>query len=113
MPMHWGFTPELSVLATEREVMPVSGNPHLTERAKARQTAKQQWQLQEAANRAPSTDMLLRPMAEAKVSAMGQGKVVAKVPGMAVVTAVDTAVVTAAATAVATVAATAAQSKRK
>jgi hypothetical protein len=85
--------------------MPVSGNPHLTERAKARQTAKQQWQLQEAANRAPSTDMLLRPMAEAKVSAMGQGKVAAKVPAMAV----DTVAVTVAAM----VEATAAQSKRK
>ncbi len=103
--MHWVFTPELSVLATEREVMPVSGNPHLTERAKARQTAKQQWQLQEVANRAPSTDMLLRPMAEAKVSAMGQGKVAAKVPAMAVDTAADTVA--------AMVEATAAQSKRK
>lgn len=45
--------------------------------------------------------MLLRPMAEAKVSAMGQGKVAAKVPAMAV----DTVA--------AMVEATAAQSKRK
>jgi hypothetical protein len=49
--------------------------------------------------------MLLRPMAEAKVSAMGQGKVAAKVPDMAV----DTVAVTVAAM----VEATAAQSKRK
>lgn len=111
--MRLGFMQGSWALATEREVMPVTGNPHLTERAKARQTAKQQWQLQEAANRAPSTDMLLRPMAEAKVLAMGQGKVVAKVPATAVDTAVDTAAVTVAATAVATVVATAAQSKRK
>lgn len=53
--------------------------------------------------------MLLRPMAEAKVSAMGQGKVAAKVPAMAV----DTAAVTVAVTVAAMVEATAAQSKRK
>jgi hypothetical protein len=80
----------------EKGVMPTSVNPPLWERARDRQTAKQQWQLQEAANQALSTDNpqqlteAVRVMAVVRVLAMAEVREADTVVEMAVVTVVVT-----------------------
>jgi glycine cleavage system H lipoate-binding protein len=87
------------------------------ERAKARQTVKRLWQLQEAANRALNTDTLLLPMVEDRAKAVGKVMVAARASAMEEVKAAARVAamegVKAAVTVAATVEATAAQSKRK
>jgi hypothetical protein len=63
----------------EREEALPSGKQRLTEKAKARQIAKQPWRPREAANRTPITDMLWpRLMAEDRARAQATVAVKAK-----------------------------------
>lgn len=85
MPMRSACTRESSVLAMEREGMPTSDTPPLTERAKARQTLKRQWPQQGAANQAQNTDMPLQVTVAAKVMAVARVSATVAAKGVATV----------------------------
>jgi hypothetical protein len=106
--MRWVFMQGFLVLAMEKGVMPTSVNPPLWERARDRQTAKQPWPQQEAANQALSTDNPqqltegVRVMAVVRVLAMAEVREADTVVEMAEVMAVATEVGTVVAMVVAT-----------